>query len=340
MGMGNLADELDQLDDEYEYEEDIGDTVPMRTEGGPDESTIEGARDSGIDVSFPPTSQNSPSRPRNFSKPLVQEDKPPDAVDADEEDRFSPDLEDLVATIARMTAYTTTTEDPLIPRTTALLHDLGPQSNLEAGIQRFTTATNSMTAYATAQTKSLQVLTQSLFSPLFFSSGGNGAYAFDAELVDETVPLIDALLQEIPGGTSTNPSATSTQSQSQSRPPSSSSSDQSLVTTSLSRLSRDTVDVLAALSTLTDTLQMGKQITTTAARHLRTTQAMVAELLRERDRAEDARGELLAGGWNERIQERSCGKECRGIVEGFREVCEGLGREREEAAVVVVAAVS
>jgi hypothetical protein len=313
MGMGNLADELDQLDDEYEYEEDAGDTTQLRTEGGADESILEGARDSGIDVSFPPTSQGSPSRPRNFSKPLSQEDKPPDAEN-DEEDRFSPDLEDLVATIARMTAYTTTTEDPLIPRTTALLHDLGPQSNLEAGIQRFTTATNSMTAYATSQTKSIQVLTQSLFSPLFFS---NSAYAFDAELIDETVPLIDALLLEIPGGTNTSLAA-----------PTSTPSDQSLVTTSLTRLSRDTADVLAALSTLTDTLQMGKQITTTAARHLRTTQAMVAELLRERERAETARTELLAGGWEEKVKMRSCGDECRGIVEGFREVCERLtGRE-------------
>jgi hypothetical protein len=307
MGMGNLADELDQLDDEYDYEEEAGDTTQLRADGAADESIIEGARDSGIDVSYPPTSQNSPSRPRNFSKPLAPEDKPPDAGDNEEEDRFSPDLEDLVATIARMTAYTTTTEDPLIPRTTALLHDLGPQSNLEAGIQRFTTATNSMTAYATAQTKALQVLTQTLFSPLFIS---HNAFALDPELIDETIPLIDTLLSEIPGGTSTTTAAAP--------------SDQSLVTTSLTRLSRDTADVLSALSTLTDTLQMGKQITTTAARHLRTTQTMVAELLRERERADVARTELVQGGWEEKIGQRWCGKECRGIVEGFRGVCEGL----------------
>jgi hypothetical protein len=340
MGMGNLADELDQLDDEYDYEEDAGDTTQLRTDGGPDDSIIEGARDSGIDVSYPPGSHNSPSRARNFSKPLGQEDKPPDAAGDEEgnEDRFSPDLEDLVATIARMTAYTTTSEDPIIPRTTALLHDLGPQSNLEAGIQRFNTATNSMTAYATAQTKSMQVLAQSLFSPLFFAYNSN-AFDFDAALIEDTIPLIDTLLQDIPGGISNSVNLPG-QTQSSSEPPSSSPSSQSLVISNLARLTRDTADVLAALSQLTDTLQMGKQITTTAARHLRTTQTMVAELLRERERAEVARVDLLAGGWNEKVQARVCGKECRSIVEGFRETCERLRSVEDDGVVAPVAVVS
>ncbi|KAK1053613.1 hypothetical protein LTR33_014351, partial [Friedmanniomyces endolithicus] len=120
-GLGNLADELDQLDDEEEYD---GDT----TEASLDRQ-IEGdkePRDSGIDVTY--NSRKGSPLVRNFSRPLGAGGKPPDEEEEEQEEKLSPDLEDAMHSIARMVSYTSTSEDPLIPRTVALLQDLGKQA--------------------------------------------------------------------------------------------------------------------------------------------------------------------------------------------------------------------
>jgi len=202
-----------------------------------------------------------------------------------------------MSSIARMAATNTaTTEDPLIPRVVALLQDLGNQSALEAGAQRLTTSTNSMTSHLQSQTKALQTLSTSLYSPLAFSA------PLDPDLVDETLPLIAALLAELP-----HPDTASL--------------------LGLQKLDRETQNVILTLSQLTDTLQMGKQATNAASRHLRTTQGMVAELRRERERAEEAREELKAGEWEGRIEARWCRGQCEDVVRGFERTCEEL-RER------------
>lgn len=328
--MGNLADELDQLDDDYDYEEDVTEHTPGRNEGAEDESLIDGARDSGIDVSYSKGSirTGSPHHIRNFSKPIVQEEKPPDEGDSGSngsptahhihqdgelDDRFSRDLEELFSSVAHMASSTAnTTEDALIPRTTALLQDLGNQTGLEAGVQRFSTSANSFTAYVGAQTKTLQVLSQSLFSPFH----GFAALQWNVD-ADEILPLLETLLNELPQPDPASPAQ------------------------QLAKLTRDTADVLAALAALTDTLQLGKQMTTAAARHLRTTQTMVAELLQERVRADEARAELENSTWPEKARKRFCGDECRDIVQGFERRCEelrvGLAGEAEVAAAAVTA---
>ncbi|CZT16823.1 uncharacterized protein RCC_02657 [Ramularia collo-cygni] len=302
--LGNLADELDQLSDE-EYEEGV---TEEGGDGMEDPSKEEISRDSGIDVSYANSSQSGSSHHvRNFSKPFGGNgDKPPDGhhepeADRDEESaKFSSDLEDFMTTIARMTSYTTTSEDPLIPRTIAQLQDLGNQTSLEAAAQRLTTSTNSTTSHLNAQSKSLQTLAQSLYPMFAFSA------PLDPGIAEETIPMVESLQEHVP-----HPDLLTVQK--------------------LQRLDRETADVLHALSQITDTLQMGKQITTTAARNLRQTQTMVIELRREQERAELARHELAKSDWDEKLQSRWCGTECKDIISGFEDQCKMLRGRLEES---------
>jgi hypothetical protein len=289
-GMGNLADELDQLDDDYEEEDATEATIDGQREDEDDKEP----RDSGIDVSYNSGKKATSPHVRNFSKPFGIAEKPPDEEEAEREDKLSPDLEDAITNIARMTSYTSTPEDPLIPRLMVLLQDLGNQTSLEQSTQRLTTSINSLTAHLTAQTKELQRMSTSLLSPFLAFSA-----PIDPALVEETVPLVDALLKELP-----LPDTAPLQG--------------------LQKLGRQTTDVIQTLSHLTDTLQMGKQITNTAARHLRTTQTMVAELRRERERAEIARHELSKSDMEEQLRQRKCASECKDVVAGFEATCDAL----------------
>jgi hypothetical protein len=291
--MGNLADELDQMDDYEEVEEDLAQENGVS--GEQETPAVDGARDSGIDVSYE-SKRGSPLM-KNFSKPFPGAGKPPDhgqQENGEQEEKLSSECEDLISSVARMASYAGTSEDPLIPRVVSLLQDLGNQSGLEAGVQRLNTSSNSMTANLTVQSKTLQGLVTSLYSPLALFTA-----PLDPEILDETGPLIEALLKDLP-----IPDPAPLQG--------------------LQKLIRDTDNVTQTLSQLTDTLQMGKHVTNEASRHLRNTQRMVAELRRERERADLAREELKSGNWHARIEERWCATECRDIMGGFEEMCNEL----------------
>lgn len=292
--MGNLADELDDLDDEGEYEEEVTEGQILNGQGD-EPSPVDGARDSGIDVSYSGSKKGSPRSTKNFSKPFcaLNEDKAAEEEEQ-QEDKLSPELEDALSSIARMAStMPTNPDDPLIPRVIALLQDLGNQSALEAGAQRLTTSTNSLTSHLASQSKSVQTLATTLYSPIAFSG------PLDPQFIDDTLPLLAALLTNLP-----HPDPAPL--------------------TGLQKLSRETENVLQTLSQLADTLQMGKQTTNAAARHLRTTETMVAELRRERERAETARFELDHGPWDERARERWCKGQCDDVVAGFEARCEEL----------------
>ncbi len=283
--MGNLADELGDLDDEEEIEDDVA-----VGEDGEEVSAVDGARDSGIDVSY--ESRRGSPAVKNFSKPFAGVEKPPDRESV--QDKLSTDMEDLISAVGRMASYAESSEDPLVPRFVALLQDLGNQSALEMGVQRMNTSTNSMTSHLASQTKTLQSLATSLYSPLALHM-----MPLDPELIEETTPLIEMLLQDLP-----LPDTAPLQG--------------------LQKLCRDTDSTIHTLSQLTDTLQMGKHITNEASRHLRNTQRMVAELRRERERADVAREELARGGWHDRVGQRWCGGECKDIMDGFERQYMGL----------------
>jgi hypothetical protein len=164
-------------------------------------------------------------------------------------------------------------------------------------VQRLNTSTNSMTSHLTVQSKSLQSLATSLYSPLALFSA-----PLDIEALEEAAPLIDALLRDLPLPDQAPLQGTQ-------------------------KLIRETENVTHTLSQLTDTLQMGKHATNEAARHLRNTQHMVAELRRERERADIAREELQRGSWNDKIGQRWCASECNDIVGGFEKMCDSLRNE-------------
>lgn len=294
-GLGNLADELDQLDDEEDddYDEGVTEDIP-HCEGE------EQSRDSGIDVSYAHSENGQPKdasrHVRNFSKPF--KDGPTRNEDGEDE-MFSKDLEGLMADIARMTSSTSASEDPLIPRMMAQLQDLGNQSSLEAAAQRLTTSTNSLSSHLNTQAKVLQTLAQSLV-PLFSFA------TLDPALVEEMTPVMEALAKDIP-----QPDMQPVQM--------------------LQRLDRETTDVAHALSGLTDTIQMGKQITNSAARSLRTTQDMVVDLRTVRERADLAQHSLSKSDWPDKIKDRWCGAECKDIISGFEDRCMDLRRELEAA---------
>lgn len=292
--MGNLADELDLLSDDEDYEEGLTeDALESADKHDTHDDTIEGARDSGIDVSYS-SKRNSPKHIRNFSKPFAQSEEPPDENEEDElEERLSPELEDCISAVHRMAQYSDATADPLIPRVVTLMQDLGNQSALESGAQRLNTSTNSMSTHLGKETKALQTLNASLYSPFIFSA------PLDLESVEESLPLIEALLASLP------------------RPDTS-------PLLGLQKLGRETEATVQALAGLTDTLQMGKQTTNAASRHLRTTQTMVADLRRERERSEAAREELSKSPWEDRIKEGWCKSECNDVVSGFNDMCNAL----------------
>ena len=275
------------------------------------------ARDSGIDVSYASASKrSSPNHVRNFSKPFAGTERPPDedverpsaSTEHDEEEPFSPELDDLLHAVHRMAAYTSTTDDPWPDRITVLLHDLGPLAGLEAGVQRLTTSTNSTTAHLTAQTRALQTLAQTLLAPVRFRPGVLDPALIDA---DEVLSRIAALLDDSPAAGSVWPHPDP-------RP-----------LRALQHLHRDTVDVAAALAALADTLQLGKQITTAAARHLRNTQTVLVDLRQEHERVDRARAEWVRDDWERRLRARGCARECRDIVAGFEDTCDALRRRLE-----------
>jgi len=294
-GMGNLADELDFLSDDEDYDEgnteDALDSADKQHEAQEQDDTAEGARDSGIDVSYN-SKRSSPKHVRNFSKPFS--DKPPDENEEDDvEERLSSELEDCISAVHRMAQYSDATADPLIPRAILQMQDLGNQSALESGAQRLNTSTNSMSAHLGKETKALQTLHASLYSPFIFST------PLDLDSVEESLPLIEALLASLP------------------RP-------DTAPLLGLQKLGRETEQTIHALAGLTDTLQMGKQTTNAASRHLRTTQTMVADLRRERERCEAAREELSRSPWEGKIKDKWCKSECQDVVSGFDDVCNAL----------------
>lgn len=282
---GNLADELDQLDDDMEEDEEAMEGAATGHREGDNDT-----RDSGIDVTYS-SKKNSPHVP-NFSKPFggVAER----ADEGGKQDELSPELDEMMNSVARMASYASTSEDPLIPRTIASLQDLGNQSSLEASTQRFITSTNSISAHLVAQSKSFQNVSTALFSPFFSYTSW-----LDPQAIEEIIPLVDELLQSLPF-----PDPAPLQG--------------------MQKLERETSNMLQTLSHLTDTLQMGKQITSTAARHLRTTQTMVAELRRERERGELARHELMKNNAEESLKRRRYAGECRDVQDGFEMECERL----------------
>jgi hypothetical protein len=296
-GMGNLADELDFADsDDEEWDYDAEAEPGIIQETGiyhvlDQGPHDEGPRDSGVHV------ENKTSTPlphRNFSRPTSRDAEP------DTSNPLSPELEDALAQISRLANPASHQNPDTISRTLVALQNLPPQQSLELHTQRLTTSTNSLSSHIIQQTKHFASLSASLFAPFGFGT------PLDFEIIDdEVMPAISQVIRDLPAPDS-----------------------RALHT--LSRLDRETTDLIQTLAALSDSLQMGRQTTASAARHLRNTQQMVSEMRRESDLADQAQWIIEKEDWDRRLAGRSCATECRDVVGGFEQVFEGLRRGLEE----------
>ncbi|KAH0347270.1 HD-domain/PDEase-like protein, partial [Aureobasidium melanogenum] len=297
-GMGNLADELDFADsddEDWDYdgeaEPDIAQEAGIELALGEEKQDDEGPRDSGIHVE----QKNNTLLPHRNPSQLAARD-----ADADSFNIFSHELEDALAQISRLANPTSHQNPDTISRTLVALQNLPPQQSLEIHTQRLTTSTNSLSSHIIQQTKHFASLSASLFAPFGFGA------PLDFQIIDdEVVPAISQVIQNLPAPDS-----------------------RALHT--LSRLDRETTDLIQTLAALSDSLQMGRQTTASAARHLRNTQQMVSEMRRESDLADQAQWLIEKEDWDRRLTERYCANECRDVVGGFEQVFEGLRRGLEE----------
>jgi hypothetical protein len=213
---------------------------------------------------------------------------------------FSLELEDAMAHISRLANPSSHLNPDTISRTLVALQNLPPQQALETHTQRLTTSTNSLSSHIIQQTKHFASLSASLFSPF-----GIGA-PLDCQIIDEQVlPTIAQVIKDLPA-----PDPRSLHA--------------------LSRLNHETTDLIQTLAALSDSLQMGRQTTTSAARHLKNTQTIVSEMRRESDLADQAQWRIEKENWNDRLAERYCANECRDVIGGFEQVFEHLRKGLED----------
>ena len=219
-------------------------------------------------------------------------------------DLFSPEMEDAMTNISRLANPPVTRQsDPAqLSKALSALQHLSPQAALETNTQRLTTSTNSLSSHLAQQTRIVASLSSSLFPPIGLAT------PLDLVVIEDLIPQMTQVLQCLP---LPDPSALQ----------------------GLSKLDRETTDLLRTLASLTDSLQMGKQATSMASRHLRNTLAMVTQLRRESDLAEQARWKIEKEGWDGKLAERWCASQCSDVVGGFEKACEGLKRGLEESAV-------
>lgn len=328
-GLGNLADELDFTDEDWDEDggeyvgENLGEvevTEYGRLGDEDEESTpirdqlrntpqTDGARDSGVDIPYrsspSPTSEKKRLHTtRKTSGLQFQEStrRPSSKYQQeDAEDKFSIEMEDALREIARLADPSNGVTADTTSRTMSALQDLGAQTTIDAQTHRLKTSMDSVSAQLVEQSKTLQSLSSSMFSPFALS------FSLETLDVEDSVAAFQSLIAALPV-----PDVKPLQT--------------------LGKLEKETADLIQTLSALTDSLQVGKQVAVNAARHLRVTQTMTTELERESQQVEEARFWIEKGDWSQKLEDRWCAAECRDVVHGFEQMCDGLRKGLEEAA--------
>lgn len=305
-GLGNLADELaDALSDgEDEYYEGSGaPDIAVDTIEGDATAQQEGVRDSGVDIASPLERKNKhlsltlppATNGRGHRRKESQYDGSEYGSDSDLDSPGMPSSLvakiDAVESLARRgTENNGGPTDGVFQRVTDGLRDLSSQSNVESNTSRLITAHTALTTHLTHQTRQLQNLTFPLLNPL--------APPPDAETIDGLLPELTTLQEMMP------------------RP-------SQAAFTNIMGLHNLTNELVHSLSVVSDTLQVSRQVTTTATRRLKTAKELVAEMRREEELREEGERWLTRGNWGERLQNRECASVCGEIVGGFEEVCAG-----------------
>lgn len=324
----NLADELgESLADElggWDEEDEEGDyTMDELARSQSLNATLEQERDSGIDVaSSPPSGAGQLKRldtnasngsllspdtahtkkNRHHQRKASDYDGSEYGSESDLEvtSLVSASLEARLAAIEAMARRgieeNGSPNDTAVARFTEALRDLGGQMGVEQAATRLTTAYGAVGTHLGHQSRLLAQLTSTLLSPL--------AAPPDPQTVEEVVPLIEstlAVMREIMP--SPKPAL------------------------DLHGLSSMTTELVQGISYLNDTLQVNRQSATVAARRLKAVKDVLGEWKREDKERDEGVRWIERGGWERRLGERECARECRDVVEGFERVCGGW-RER------------
>lgn len=319
-GLGNLADELaDAWGDEEE--EEYGDEVDMNFQSAEPEGGEVGeevpTRDSGVDVSSSPVRDDKanglspPKETRGHRRQQSDYDGSDYGGDSDlESPGIPPGLAkrmDTVEGLARRGLENNGTErDGVVKRVIESLKDLGVQSGVEGGATRYVvisnieeqiliwsrliTAHSALSTHIIHQTRQLQSLAYPLFLPASIPP--------DEDFINELLPLLLTVSESMPRPTT-------------------------VAFNSLTQLHTSTVDVIQTLNSLSDSLYMSRQTTTTATRRLRSVTELVKEMRKEEDEREEGERWLKRHNWGERLGKRECAGVCGDVVGGFEEVCNG-----------------
>jgi hypothetical protein len=324
----SLADELggwseageEEDEDEYSQNEDAD-------EEAAEHSYVEQERDSGIDVtsSPAPNAQNGKLltvQPKGHRRQHSDYDGSEYGSESDFEESqlVSASLEARLAAVeslARRGTGDVSGQENIIARATEQMKDLGGQAEIETGVARYvlitvspepdthvadltrlTTAHSAIATHLANQSRIVSQFTASIFGPF--------APSLSEEVIEDLLPAITATLSAIPTIAPAPQPATS-----------------------LHSLTTSTADVLDALSTLADTLQMNRQTSITATRRLRTVKDTLREFQTEWNVRDDAVRWIEQGCWDQKLKDRECASACRDIIGGFEETC-NLWRKRLE----------
>lgn len=302
---GNLADELadawDDGEDEYYEEQGVPDISTETIEDGAQRQ--DGVRDSGVDVAGPPSEIKNkhlsltlpPTNGRGHRRKDSQYDGSEYGSDSDLESPGMPSSLvakiDAVESLARRgTENNGGHTDGVFNRVTDGLRDLSSQSNVESHTSRLITAHTALTTHLNHQTRQLHNLTFPLLNPL--------APPPDPETIDALLPEITTLQEMMP------------------RP-------SQAAFNNIIGLQNLTNELVQSLSVVSDTLQVSRQVTTTATRRLKTAKELVADMRRDDALREEGELWLSRGNWSERLEKRECASVCDEITGGFEEVCDG-----------------
>ena len=173
----------------------------------------------------------------------------------------------------------------VVLRTTVALQDLGPQSSIENGVTRMTTAYTSVASHRTQKTREIYSVAHSLLLDRY----PNLAEEEIGGLIAELDMLLEYL--RLPFGPSP--------------------------LQSLHSLIAGTADLAHSLRSLTDMIQESKQAASAASRRLKNAKDIVMELQQEEEAREEGIRYLEKGDWDRRIRDREARCLCGDVVAGF-----------------------
>lgn len=317
-GLGNLADELGDWDEEEEgLDEEFGEELEIPQDGFPDIGTavehdgsfgvdnavnINGVRDSGVVMQSSSPTRLSPGSAVKVRKHIRQRslyDGSDYGEDSDlENEGVSPALESRMAAIEslarRGTEENGSASDQVVKRVTEQLRDLGSQIAIENGATRLKTAHDALTTHLTHQSRTLTSIAASFSGPRPIIP--------DPDTIDTLVPLIQSTLELLPYP-STEP----------------------LI--SLSHLTLSTRELLQHLANVGDTLHMSRQTTANATRRLKVSKEQLQDWKRENEKTQEGQEFIEQGDWDRRLREREAKRACASVLDGFEDAC-GAWRKR------------